>query len=508
MTLRQVLSNLRWTRRGAVVRASETLNLSRLLGVFCVAALGACAATGVADFPFDEVGDVDATTPEEPDEESTDELRGGADEEDQGDDENIPPGGEGDGQDNDAGDGDDQDEGEEPTDDEPPPGHPEESDPEDDEDSDDGLPELAPPDWYEPQPPIVPSAYDVWSFHPVDGMRCANGQQSGFFSNFSATSDDVLIFFLGGGICYDEVSCLTDLNMVLNGLGPDPLAWWMSHGERHGGIFNRANPENPFKGASYIVLPHCTVDFHVGHKSSSYLTTGPIEQYGYRNVQLAMNHIVPTFAANPDRSITVAGFSAGGVGAMGNYHQIARAFEWHGHLPPFLINDGGPVQRRPFFSVNSHNVIRHGWNLPETIEAWCTTCAEHGYHEVLAEIHRLHPGARTSQICSYSDTVVMALYTLFDAIGNAPHFVEFIPHFPFTFTSMRQGLRDLAAWGDELVNAGGGMHRSLLYYGERHGALTAGQITSGPNGDTPWIHEFLIAQLNRSDPFWHSSIAP
>ncbi len=370
---------------------------------------------------------------------------------------------------------------------------------------DSGAPDAgpAPPDWYDPQPPLTAGPHDEWRFVEVPGAVCANGKPSGFFINFSDRSEDLLIFMLGGGICYDNASCALHLNLVQGGMGSDPLAWWMGLGERTNGVFRRDNPENPWRDASYVVLPHCTVDFHTANKESSYASTGVIQQRGYRNVQLAMNYVVPTFA-DPHRAVTLAGFSAGGVGSVANYHQIASAFEHHGHRPPFLVNDGGPIQPRPFFSVNSHQAIRNGWRLSETIETWCETCAERGYHEALYWNHRLHPGLRSSQICAYADSVVMGLYTLFDAIGNGPHFVEVIPTPPFTYTSMRQGLKALNSWAEGFD--GPGMHRSLFYYGDRHGALSVVPIQSGAGAATPWLAEFLRAQLDRDDHNWHSVI--
>jgi hypothetical protein len=362
----------------------------------------------------------------------------------------------------------------------------------------------APPDWFEPQDPIVtlPEELETWRFIPVDGMICANGQQSGFFANFTEKTEDLVIYLLGGGICYDDASCNLPPHhdMVVNGLGPDPLAFWTGSGESHNGIFARGDEQNPFRDASYVVLPHCTVDFHSANKLSTYAGfDGPIHQVGYRNVQLAMNAVVPTFA-DPDRNVTIAGFSAGGVGTLANYHQIAQAFESYGHQPPFMINDGGPIQRRFYFSLNSHNAIRNGWGLDDTVGTWCPTCATEGYHETLRYIHALHPGVRSSQICAYADLVVMGLYTLFDAINNAAHFTyELIPTPPFSYTSMKNGLKDLAGWAEGLPSEG--MHRNLFYYSDRHGAITV-----APLDQTPGLIPFLNAQLNRDDPYWYSVI--
>ena len=356
-----------------------------------------------------------------------------------------------------------------------------------------------PPDWFDPQPPLAVTPHDEWRYIPVEGAVCANGKQSGFFINFSHTSADVLIFLLGGGICYDELSCAAHTAPVKDGMGDDPFGWWMGNFERTNGVFRRDNPNNPWKDASYVVLPHCTVDFHVANKESNYASTGKIQQRGYRNIQLAMNHVVPTFS-DPHRDVTIAGFSAGGVGSVANYHQIASAFELYGHLPPFLVDDAGPVQPRPFFSANSNNAIFNGWQLEDTIGTWCKTCKDKGVHEALYWDHQLHPGLRSSVICAYADAVVMSLYTLFDPANALKFSITPIPTPPFTYSTMKPGLDALRTWSEGFATQG--MHRNLLYNGgDRHGALTVGPIDEG---FTPAIVPFLRAQLNRNDPLWYS----
>lgn len=366
-------------------------------------------------------------------------------------------------------------------------------------DPDAGVPEENPLDWFHPGAPVPTSPHDQWRFIPVEGAVCANGKQSGFFVNFSHTSADLLIFFLGGGICYDEVSCTTFSGPVHDGMGNDPLAWWMSNGERTNGVFRRDNPNNPWKDASYVVLPHCTVDFHAANKESTYAATGTIQQRGYRNVQLVMNRVVPTFP-DPNRKTTIAGFSAGGVGSVANYHQIASAFESLGHLPPFLVDDAGPIQPQPFFSAASNSAIRNGWDLDQTIGKWCPTCASKGYSEALYWNHQLHPGLRSSLICAYGDGTVMGLYTLFDP-ANAFHFrVTPILDPPYTYSTMKPGLDAFRTWSESFPTQG--KHRNLLYHaGDRHGALTVAPIDEA---FTPAIVPFLRAQLNRSDSQWHS----
>lgn len=361
------------------------------------------------------------------------------------------------------------------------------------------LPE--PPAWYEPGPPIVtePEQLETWRYLPIAGMRCANGTDSGVFVNITDASDDLVVFLMGGGICYDDVSCNLPPHReaILNAMGSDPLAWWNRNAERHTGIFDRTAPENPLRDASYVVLPHCTLDFHLANKMSTYTGFAPLEQVGYRNVQHAISAVAPTF--EHAGRVVVAGFSAGGVGTLGNYHQIAQVFESFGQPSPYLINDGGPVQTRPYYSVASHSAVRSGWDLASTVEQWCTGCAEFGNHETWRSIHALHPGVRSAMVCAYGDQVVMGLYSLFDPLGNPPHFTsELIPFFPFVRISMRAGLIHLDTFVQGVPTTGA--HRSFYYVGERHGALTV-----APFSATPGLADFLTAQLT-DDTGWTSVV--
>src|SRR5262245_31856598 len=54
---------------------------------------------------------------------------------------------------------------------------------------------------------FVPPAYDTWVNYEPPGAVCANGSQYKFFVKFSRTSSNVVIFFEGGGACWDYAGC-------------------------------------------------------------------------------------------------------------------------------------------------------------------------------------------------------------------------------------------------------------------------------------------------------------
>lgn len=320
----------------------------------------------------------------------------------------------------------------------------------------------------------------VWVAEPA--MRCADGSEGGFAVNFTARSRELVVYLLGGGVCYDLATCTID-QPLLQGLGANPLEFLFGPGEGGGdaGIFDRADATNPFRGSNFVVLPHCTGDGHAANRVSTHPPLAPIEQVGYANVTAALRRIVPTFR---DASrVTFAGFSAGGIGVSVNYHQFASAFEAEGLPPPLLINDAGPTLREPYLSRAAEEKLIAGWGLDETIGPWCPECLSGGLHLGQRRLAELHPGLRSSVVCATSDVVVFGLYALLNG-GTS---------------NLGDGLLDLSDWiasyQDEI---GPSRQREFLYGGDRHGALVVAPLAA-----TPGLAEFLRAQLD-DDPAWSS----
>jgi hypothetical protein len=238
------------------------------------------------------------------------------------------------------------------------------------------------------------------------------------------------------------------------------------------------------RDSNFVVLPHCTGDGHAADKLSVHPPLAPILQVGYANVTAAIQRIVPTFR---DASrVVFAGFSAGGIGVGANYHQFATAFESVGQPPPILINDAGPTLRPPYLSQRAQEVLRAAWDLDETVDSWCPTCATEGLHTGTRTLAELHPGLRSSIICATSDVVVFGLYALLN--GDT--------------ISLEEGLLDLSDWvasyQDEVAPS---RHRDFLYGGDRHGAMIIGPLSA-----TPGLAAFLGQQV-RGDPAW-SNVGP
>src|SRR5262245_35523443 len=101
-------------------------------------------------------------------------------------------------------------------------------------------------------PPIVvpPESYEHWVWVPVPEMRCADDSSAGLFVNFTKRSGDLVLFFQGGGACWDAATCFANQvgNLGLFSMGADPLATFAPPI----GILDRNDDTNPLSQSNYI----------------------------------------------------------------------------------------------------------------------------------------------------------------------------------------------------------------------------------------------------------------
>ena len=158
------------------------------------------------------------------------------------------------------------------------------------------------PDTTEAPAPAA-SAWDTITA-PADCM-CSDG--SGFKFFVHRADPTKLVFYLeGGGACFDASTC-----------GPDSKAFKRTVGHENGlddlatGIFDFANPQNPFKDWSIVFVPYCTGDVHIGNTTHDYGNGVVIQHKGYVNGTTALKAAHDLF---PDAGeIVVTGESAGSV---------------------------------------------------------------------------------------------------------------------------------------------------------------------------------------------------
>lgn len=222
--------------------------------------------------------------------------------------------------------------------------------------------------------------YD-WQTVELPGTVCGNGSQYRFFTWDSPTSNNLVIFYEGGGACWDYDGCSGRLGLLgvanRNGIPADYI--YQEAPQFVSPIVNGADPGLPFRSKTPIVtegwdvafFPYCTGDVHVGNRSVTYEDpTGqdpPFawEHAGLENSRAGLQHLGTVFP-NVDKML-VTGFSAGGVASSILYYDARQALNPN---TGYMLNDSGPVFPTPTDDASSkalHLRIRDAWGLDPAI---------------------------------------------------------------------------------------------------------------------------------------------
>lgn len=159
----------------------------------------------------------------------------------------------------------------------------------------------------------APAAAQGWeTITPGGDTVCADGSPWKFFVH-RGDPEKLLIEFEGGGACWSGSTC--ELDIYTRRVTVDPeLA------RQQGllvGIYDRNNPENPFRDWTHVYVPYCTGDLHWGNAATTHVgTTGPfvVQHKGAVNAATALQWTAENVAA--PSQVFVAGCSAGGYGAI------------------------------------------------------------------------------------------------------------------------------------------------------------------------------------------------
>ena len=221
--------------------------------------------------------------------------------------------------------------------------------------------------------PIIAPA-DEWTWVDFPDSRCGNGTPTGIGVNPSTASSRVLIYLVGGGACWDELTCYSEMSAAYftTGFGASDFTSSIPSLDTAGSFFDRTAAGNPFKDYSYVVVPYCTGDIHAGNNVATY-GTHTATHVGFANMTAYLKRIVPTFPT-ADR-VFLAGSSAGGFGALINWWQTQQLF---GSVRVDLIDDSGtfmPADHLSATGMGYEQMQRTNWNLAATLPPGCAGCS-------------------------------------------------------------------------------------------------------------------------------------
>ncbi|WP_319523524.1 pectin acetylesterase-family hydrolase [Breoghania sp.] len=262
-------------------------------------------------------------------------------------------------------------------------------------------------EWTEIDPEEVYPYFTYLGLTPA----CSNcpGTSSDKFTFFAKTGqqNDLVIFFQGGGACWDSMNCINapTYSQELSGTSPEQE-----------GIFDTTNFDNPFKKWGFVFIPYCTGDLHWGANDVEYEDSWfqygggkhIIQHRGFVNFQVVLKWLKDN-ARYPGR-IFVTGSSAGSYGATMAFAYIKKAFPWS---RVYLLGDAGNGVTSDQFNTEgilNWNVQMPKWIFPDGYQP-DTTIAE-----IYTTLAWWHPFSRLAQYTTAWDGTQVFFYNVMDNI--------------------------------------------------------------------------------------------
>ena len=315
--------------------------------------------------------------------------------------------------------------------------------------------------------PIV-APKEEWTWVPFDNAFCANGTPTGIGANITDKSSKVVIYLMGGGACWSDLTCyvLKTAANIENGYGSADFD--KDKASLNGSLFDRNDQNNPLKDASYFFVPYCTGDVHAGANPDAEYAGKPTKHVGFTNMAQYLARIVATFPQS--ERVILSGSSAGGFGAGFNWWQAQEAF---GATRVDLLDDSGPPLPAPYLSDGLQGQWRAAWNLNATLPEGCAECQTD-----LATIFSFYaknlPNNRAALLSYDHDNVISS-------------------YFQITQAQFAEGLGVLEGQMDGYSN-----FRYYSVTGSKHVLLSdPASINQNGVGLLPWI-----TQMVTDDPAW------
>lgn len=177
---------------------------------------------------------------------------------------------------------------------------------------------------------------------PGGETLCARGGEYSFFVRKSATPQaPLLIYFEGGGGCYDAESCRPGSQSWDDSI--DAAVQADNPALKRDGVFALDDGRNPFANYDIVFVSYCTGDGFLGNKTVTYDLQGQnfdIHHVGFTNTQSVLNWTFKHFPKPP--SVFVIGCSAGVVGSAFHAPYIQRQYA---DLPLTVVGDSGAGYR-------------------------------------------------------------------------------------------------------------------------------------------------------------------
>jgi hypothetical protein len=261
----------------------------------------------------------------------------------------------------------------------------------------------------------------VWTNVPLEGGTCLYGTPYSLFVRPSdVPTDKLMIYFDGGGACWDGVTCADKGRYAASYEVTDEKVRRTPEG-----FFDYSNPENPVRDYHAVFVPYCSGDAHTGDSVVTFdVPSGSVRNYseptitvnfqGVNNARAALAWVYENVVA--PSQVLVAGCSAGGYGAL--YHAGEVMAHYDGVPAVMLADASNGVTPVAWEGFNTWNILA---NLPAYMAG--TTAEEYSTTLHILATAQAFPNNRFAQVNTALDRVQVAFYGLMR--GQAVDFSNF-----------------------------------------------------------------------------------
>jgi hypothetical protein len=234
------------------------------------------------------------------------------------------------------------------------------------------------------------------------------------------SSKNLVVYFEGGGACWDSLTCTFPTDGRLPAQVPQlfvPAVPANNNPANYDGIF-KDDAANPVKDWSIVYIPYCTGDLHAGSSTKTYANVGhpvfplpstfEIQHKGFDNFMVVLDWVKKHF--EHPRNVLVAGSSAGGYGASVNFPWVAKTFP-QAHLS--VIADAGQGVTTPAWDVGTPG--RGSWNMQLAPWVFGSDPSQTRGADLLRVAARAYPHAKVAQFTTALDGVQIGFYSLMKA---------------------------------------------------------------------------------------------
>lgn len=254
-----------------------------------------------------------------------------------------------------------------------------------------------------------------------------------FYYRKGKKKDKTLIYFAGGGACWNDVTCLTSLKLGERPVYNPAIDHQENVPSYVGGILDRNHESNPVKDWNMVFIPYCTGDVHIGSRDSVYsdpfglVNDGQslmVQHRGFDNFMAVREWIRNNTDRKKTEDVLIAGSSAGSYGALLNFPRLRGLYPKKTRVT-LLADAGTGIFTQPFVDLIFNNADGGPWGTWNTMATWIPGINQLGaynaltfYHELVTGISEFFPDSQFAKYTSAWDSVQVLFLSIMQKMDN------------------------------------------------------------------------------------------